>query len=137
MGYCGEAQGGFVRNPLQSMYPERIYRTGDLGRYNDRGELIFLGRKDGQIKHMGRRIELGEIEAAAMAQGQVSAACCVFDPVKGRLTLYCTGEAEVGALREALKKKLPRYMLPREIRKLETMPRTENGKIARKLLEEA
>ena len=136
LGYCGEAQGGFARNPLQTLYPERIYRTGDLGRYNDRGELQFLGRKDGQIKHMGRRIELGEIEAAAMAQGQVSAACCVFDPVKGRLTLYYTGETEVGALREALKKKLPRYMLPRVIRKLETMPRTENGKIARKLLEE-
>lgn len=136
LGYCGEAQGGFARNPLQTLYPERIYRTGDLGRYNDRGELQFLGRRDGQIKHMGRRIELGEIEAAAMAQGEVSAACCVFDPVKGRLTLYYTGETEVGALREALKKKLPRYMLPRVIRKLETMPRTENGKIARKLLEE-
>lgn len=137
LGYCGEEQGGFVRNPLQTLYPERIYRTGDLGAYNDRGELQFLGRKDGQIKHMGRRIELGEIEAAAMAQGKVSAACCVFDPVKGRLTLYYTGEMETGALREALKKKLPRYMLPREIRKLETMPRTENGKIARKLLVEA
>ena len=136
LGYCGEAQGGFARNPLKTLYPERIYRTGDLGRYNDRGELQFLGRKDGQIKHMGRRIELGEIEAAAMAQGQVSAACCVFDPVKGRLTLYYTGETEVGALRETLKKRLPRYMLPRVIRKLETMPRTENGKIARKLLEE-
>ena len=137
LGYCGEAQGGFARNPLQTLYPERIYRTGDLGRYNDRGELQFLGRKDGQIKHMGRRIELGEIEAAAMAQGEVSAACCVFDPVKGRLTLYYTGETEVGALRESLKKRMPRYMLPRVIRKLETMPRTENGKIARKLLEEA
>lgn len=137
LGYCGEEQGGFVRNPLQTLYPERIYRTGDLGRYNDRGELQFLGRKDGQIKHMGRRIELGEIEAAAMAQGQVSAACCVYDPERGRLTLYYTGEAEAGTLREALKKKLPRYMLPREIRKLETMPRTENGKIARKLLGEA
>ena len=137
LGYCGEEQGGFARNPLQTLYPERIYRTGDLGAYNDRGELQFLGRKDSQIKHMGRRIELGEIEAAAMAQGKVSAACCVFDPVKGRLTLYYTGEMETGALREALKKKLPRYMLPREIRKLETMPRTENGKIARKLLEEA
>ena len=137
LGYCGEAQGGFARNPLQTLYPERIYRTGDLGRYNDRGELQFLGRKDGQIKHMGRRIELGEIEAAAMAQGEVSAACCVFDPVKGRLTLYYTGETEVGALRETLKKRLPRYMLPRVIRKLETMPRTENGKIARKLLEKA
>ena len=137
LGYCGEAQGGFARNPLQTLYPERIYRTGDLGRYNDRGELQFLGRKDGQIKHMGRRIELGEIEAAAMAQGQVSTACCVFDPVKGRLTLYYTGETEVGALRETLKKRLPRYMLPRDIRRLETMPRTENGKIARKLLGEA
>lgn len=137
LGYCGEEQGGFARNPLQTLYSERIYRTGDLGAYNDRGELQFLGRKDGQIKHMGRRIELGEIEAAAMAQGKVSAACCVFDPVKGRLTLYYTGEMEVGALRESLKKRLPRYMLPREIRKLETMPRTENGKIARKLLEEA
>ena len=137
LGYCGEAQGGFARNPLQTLYSERIYRTGDLGAYNDRGELQFLGRKDGQIKHMGRRIELGEIEAADMAQGKVSAACCVFDPVKGRLTLYYTGEMEVGALREALKKKLPRYMLPREIRKLETMPRTENGKTARKLLVEA
>ena len=137
LGYCGEEQGGFVRNPLQTLYSERIYRTGDLGAYNDRGELQFLGRKDGQIKHMGRRIELGEIEAAAMAQGKVSAACCVFDPVKGRLTLYYTGETEVGALRETLKKRLPRYMLPRVIRKLETMPRTENGKIARKLLEKA
>lgn len=137
LGYCGEEQGGFVRNPLQPLYPDRIYRTGDLGRYNDRGELEFLGRKDGQIKHMGRRIELGEIEAAAMAQGKVSGACCVYASERGRLTLYYTGEAEAGTLREALKKKLPRYMLPREIRKLETMPRTENGKIARKLLGEA
>ena len=108
-----------------------------MGRYNDRGELLFLGRKDGQIKHMGRRIELGEIETAAMAQGKVSSACCVYDPVKGRLTLYYTGEAEEGTLGEYLRKKLPRYMLPRQLRKLETMPRTENGKIARRLLEEA
>lgn len=137
LGYCGQEQGDFGLNPLQSLYPERIYRTGDMGRYNDRGELLFLGRKDGQIKHMGRRIELGEIETAAMAQGKVSSACCVYDPVKGRLTLYYTGEAEEGTLGEYLRKKLPRYMLPRQLRKLETMPRTENGKIARRLLEEA
>ena len=53
----------FVQNPLNDAYPEIIYRTGDLGRYNEQGELIFISRKDYQIKHMGHRIELGEIEA--------------------------------------------------------------------------
>ena len=55
----------FVQNPLNDAYPELIYRTGDLGKYNDRGELIFVSRKDNQIKHMGHRIELGEIEVVA------------------------------------------------------------------------
>src|SRR5690606_174328 len=55
----------FVQNPLNDSYPELIYRTGDLGRYNERGELIFVSRKDNQIKHMGHRIELGEIEVVA------------------------------------------------------------------------
>jgi D-alanine--poly(phosphoribitol) ligase subunit 1 len=52
---------GFVQNPLNPHYPELIYRTGDSGYWNDRGEIMFLGRKDFQIKHLGYRIELGEI----------------------------------------------------------------------------
>ena len=53
----------FVQNPLNTHYPELIYRTGDLAKYNEYGELVFVSRKDYQIKHMGHRIELGEIEA--------------------------------------------------------------------------
>ena len=51
----------FIQNPLHRSYPEIIYRTGDLVRYNEKGELLYAGRKDFQIKHMGHRIELGEI----------------------------------------------------------------------------
>jgi len=57
---------GFVQNPLNPHYPELIYRTGDLGHWNSRGELMFLGRRDFQIKHLGYRIELGEIEHAVL-----------------------------------------------------------------------
>ena len=59
----------FVQNPLQSAYPEIIYRTGDIGRYNAHGELVFVGRRDAQIKILGHRVELGEIEAAATDRG--------------------------------------------------------------------
>lgn len=134
--YRDEARTGeaFVRNPLNSLYPETIYRTGDLGRYNSRGELEFAGRKDHQIKHMGHRIELGEIEAAANATATVSASCCVFDGQK--ITLFYSGSASPGELSSQLKQKLPRYMLPHAIRLLHTFPLTPNGKIDRNLLKQ-
>ena len=52
----------FIQNPRNSFYRDIIYRTGDIARLNEYGELIFISRKDGQVKHMGNRIELGEIE---------------------------------------------------------------------------
>ena len=64
----------FVQNPLNPWYPERIYRTGDLGRYGEDGELYFTGRKDFQIKHMGHRIELEEVERAIAAHPALTGA---------------------------------------------------------------
>ena len=122
----------FVQNPLNPYYPELIYRTGDIGRYNDRGELMFLSRKDNQIKHMGHRIELGEIEAAANTCPGVGSSCCVYDGAKQKITLYYSGE--VSGLRTFLQKKLPRYMLPHHIVQLDAMPLTPNGKIDRNSL---
>ncbi len=126
----------FVQNPLNDLYPELIYRTGDLGRYNDRGELVFLSRKDFQIKHMGHRIELGEIETIAAMHDDISICCCLFDNVKKKIILYYVGTLEPKDAAVYIKEKLPRYMVPNVIKQLETMPQTPNGKIDRKLLKE-
>ena len=126
----------FVQNPLNKAYPEIIYRTGDLARYNEEGELVFLSRKDYQIKHMGHRIELGEIELIANMMPQVSQACCVFDDVKKKITLFYVGEAEAAEVVAYTKEKLPRYMVPNSVRRLERLPQTPNGKIDRKGLKE-
>ncbi len=122
----------FVQNPLNSLYPELIYKTGDLGKLNDRGELTFMSRKDYQIKHMGHRIELGEIEVIVNMHDQVSTACCIFDNEKKKIVLYYVGEAPSGEIAAYVKEKLPRYMVPNKIEQLEAMPFTPNGKIDRK-----
>ena len=124
----------FVQNPLNDLYPELIYRTGDLGRLNDRGELLFAGRKDYQIKHMGHRIELGEIEVVANMLPGVSSACALFDNEKKKIILFYAGQPAMGEMAAYIKEKLPRYMVPNVIRALDTMPFTPNGKIDRNLL---
>ncbi|NLK26762.1 MAG: amino acid adenylation domain-containing protein [Clostridiales bacterium] len=124
----------FVQNPLNKAYPELIYRTGDLGKYNEQGELIFVSRKDNQIKHMGHRIELGEIEIVANGMEKIKSACSLFDHDKKKIILYYVGEVTPAQVATYLKEKLPRYMVPNVIEALETMPLTANGKIDRVLL---
>lgn len=124
----------FVQHPLRPQIPEKMYRTGDLGAYNDRGELMFLGRRDGQIKRSGYRIELGEIESALQNADGVVLSCCYFDEGKEWIVAAYTGEAEETAVKTALKAALPKYMLPDLLLKRETLPRTGSGKIDRKAL---
>ena len=121
----------FVQNPLNKSYPELIYRTGDIGKYNEYGELVFVSRKDNQIKHMGHRIELGEIEMAASGMDGMKSACCIFDDIKKKIVLYYVADAPASELAAYLKSKLPRYMVPNVIEALERMPLTPNGKIDR------
>jgi amino acid adenylation domain-containing protein len=121
----------YVQNPTCKAYPEIIYRTGDLGRYNERGELIFVSRRDYQIKHMGHRIELGEIEVCANTVDDVESACCIYDSHKSRIVLFYTGTAIGKDIIVYLKEKLPRYMVPNHIVNLEALPLTSNGKIDR------
>lgn len=121
----------FVQNPLNHAYPEIIYRTGDLGRRNERGELLFVSRKDYQIKHMGHRIELGEIEANVNMLEEIKISGCIYDSEKGKIVLYYVGDIKPAELTAALKNKLPRYMIPNKVIKLENMLFTANGKIDR------
>ena len=124
----------FVQNPLQKNYKERIYRTGDLGRYNSYGEIIFAGRKDYQIKHMGHRIELGEIETAISALKEVSRVCCLFENKSQRIIAVYEGSIDKKELAQLLRDKLPNYMIPSVYHQIEKMPLNLNGKIDRVLL---
>ena len=122
----------FVQNPLNNVFDERMYRTGDLARYNERGEIMFLGRKDFQIKHQGcYRIELGEIETALLAMSGVSNGCCLFDEPKDEIVCVYMGTTDDAALAKELKVKLPSYMMPNRYVKVDKLPMTINDKIDR------
>ncbi len=126
----------FVQNPLNLYYPEKIYRTGDLAKYNDRKELVFVSRKDFQIKHMGHRIELGEIETAASSLPGMKAVCCLFEPQKQKIVLFYESEDEEVKVLDALKKRLSRYMLPNVLHRLDKLPILQNGKVDRVTLKQ-
>ncbi len=122
----------FVQNPLNHAYEERMYRTGDLARYNERGEILFLGRKDFQIKHQGcYRIELGEIENILLAIPSVSNGCCLFDQENDEIYCIYVGGEDEATLVPQLREKLPGYMMPNRYVRLEALPMTINDKIDR------
>lgn len=126
----------FVQNPCNPYYPERIYRTGDLVYQNASGEIMFVGRKDFQIKHLGYRIELGEIEHAAFQVDGIRNCCVVYHKPKSEITLFYESDSESspGLMRERLSAFLPKYMLPTVFRHMETLPRNASGKIDRQAL---
>lgn len=135
----------FIPNPFRDS--DRLYKTGDLARYRQDGNIEFLGRIDNQVKVRGFRIELGEIEAVL---GQHPALCEVVvlarEDVPGdkRLVAYVVGNASgkdgqesfpsSSELRSFLKEKLPDYMLPSAFVMLEALPLTPNGKVNRRSL---
>ncbi|UNY98318.1 amino acid adenylation domain-containing protein [Zhouia spongiae] len=126
---------------------ERLYRTGDVGRYLSDGNIEFLGRLDDQVKIRGFRIELGEIESVLNQQDQVSSSVVLAkEDASGNKQLvgYVVPSQDVepsqglkiDKLREALSKTLPDYMVPSLFVSLEAMPLTSNGKIDKKALSE-
>ncbi|MEF9945612.1 MAG: amino acid adenylation domain-containing protein [Lachnospiraceae bacterium] len=124
----------FVQNPLNHRYLETIYRTGDVGYYNQQGELCFTGRKDFQIKHMGHRIELGEIEAAMNGLEEIIRVCCLYDEEQNKIVAFYEGEIEKRPIIKAIGITLPAFMIPNVFIKVEAMPLNNNGKIDRKAL---
>ncbi len=134
LGYFRDPEGtaaAFVQNPRNPDFPEKIYRTGDLGRYNHRGELEFLGRNDNQVKLQGHRVRLSDVETVAAGCEGVQTVCCLLSAGSGRLHLYYTGECSPRDLILNMKQQLPRYMLPHGCFRLKMMPMTPAGKIDR------
>lgn len=131
----------FVANPCCPTHREPMYRTGDLMRLSPDGvHLLFVGRIDNQIKHMGYRIELEEIEAAlALVPGVVQCAV-VYRRVRsqfGNLIAYVAARSpapDAETLLEQLRSRLPSYMIPNHLEIRSELPKNPNGKVDRKRL---
>ncbi|MDP1880838.1 MAG: amino acid adenylation domain-containing protein, partial [Parachlamydiaceae bacterium] len=139
-GYLNQAEltaEKFISNPFK--LGERMYKTGDLGRWLPDGNIEFIGRKDDQVKIRGYRIELGEIEHALQGHAEIEEAVVIAknnNQGEKELVAFITGKTEqnINDLRNYLKTILPEYMLPSYYVQLEAMPLTSNGKIDKKLL---
>jgi amino acid adenylation domain-containing protein len=125
----------FLRHPQTG---ERLYRTGDRGRYLPSGDIEFLGREDDQVKIQGFRIELGEIEAALTRHPKVKAAVVVAVGERAspkHLAAYVVADGvSPHALQSYLRDKLPSYMVPSVWQTLKQLPLTANGKVNRRAL---
>ena len=124
----------FIQNPINKCYPEIVYKTGDIVKYDKTGNIIYISRKDYQIKHMGYRIELGEIEKNIYSIDGVTLCCAIYDDENKKIVLYYQGTIVENDLAKSAEKILLPYMRPNEIVKLQVMPYNANGKIDRKEL---
>jgi amino acid adenylation domain-containing protein len=127
----------FVQHPFDAS--KRAYKTGDLVRKKDDGNLLYLGRIDGQVKVRGYRIELGEIESALALYPEIQqTAATVREDIPGRKTLVAyyisNNDIPVPQLRKHLNKHLPDYMMPGAFVRMDAFPRTPSGKTDRKAL---
>lgn len=140
MGYYNNPEktlAAFMQNPLNTCYPELIYRTGDIVYMREDGNIMFKGRKDSLIKHMGYRIELGEIEHVIENDLKLVKYCCaVYRYEKKEIVLYYENEEEISDkdFRTSLAKVFPAYMIPGSYERMDMLPRNTNGKIDRLLL---
>jgi len=103
---------------------------------NKEGLIIFVGRKDSQIKHQGYRIELGEIENAVLSISEIENACVIYNEKDKNIILFYESRKELNAvvIRKKLISLLPKYMLPTKYINLKKLPLNANGKVDRKSL---
>jgi acyl-coenzyme A synthetase/AMP-(fatty) acid ligase len=148
LGYWGRPEHSaevLVPDPRAEHLPDLVYRTGDLVRLRADGVYDFIGRRDHQIKSRGYRIELGEIEVALSAHPQLAEAVAV--PVAhetwGTAIIAYAVPSDGAAVTETelvgfVARRLPRYMIPSQVRLVAELPRTSTGKVDRqRLLTEA
>lgn len=126
----------FIKNPFGNGY---LYKTGDLGKFNENGKIDYVDRLDNQVKIRGLRIELGEIESKISKIPEVTS-CAVIKIVDHAshelLCGYFTANTtiEINTIRNHLEKFLPKYMIPQYFMQMEKLPFSHNGKIDRKKL---
>ena len=143
-GYYGRPEASaacFIPNPFASGREEKLYCTGDWVTLDEKGNYLFVGRKDHMIKTRGYRVELGEIEAVMVAHPAVDEAVALPIPdeaigntIHAVVTIADSQSLDVIKLKHHCAEKLPAYMVPEKIEFRESLPRTDNGKIDRRRL---
>ncbi|MCF0142883.1 MAG: AMP-binding protein, partial [Parasporobacterium sp.] len=143
LGYYNDPEktaAAFVMRDFDGQGLRRVFKTGDLARYDKDGNIVFASRNDFQIKHMGHRIELGEIETAADSLDVVARSCCLYNAEKGKIVIFIQpaqgAEVTVADLKGKFKEILSSYMVPNKIVILEALPLNANQKIDRQKLKE-
>lgn len=133
LGYLDGDAGGF-----ESVATRRRYRTGDLARIGADGDLEFLGRRDEQVKISGYRVDPAEIEAVILALEGVEdvAVVAIGEPGTRRLAAFATGDLDPAATLELLADRLAPWMIPASLVRLDSLPRSRNGKVDRRTLRE-
>ncbi len=124
----------FTQNPLNTRYPERIYRTGDIAYRSASGEIYLVGRKDFQIKHMGYRINLQEIEHQMHCVEGIGQACVLYDAAAKEIAVFyepLSTEVAPADIRRSLAMIFPKYMVPTAFHPMPSLPRNPNGKVDR------
>ncbi len=144
-GYYGRPENtaaSFIPNPFSIGREERLYCTGDWVTIDEKGNYLFVGRKDHMIKTRGYRVELGEIEAVMVAHPAVDEAVALPIPdeaigntIHAVVTLADSQSLDISTLKQHCAEKLPAYMVPEKILFKESLPRTDNGKVDRRRLQ--
>jgi acyl-coenzyme A synthetase/AMP-(fatty) acid ligase len=128
---------GLVPDPFSSAFSDPVYRTGDLVRRDADGNLLYLGRRDAQIKSRGYRIELGEIETALDAHPQVRECAVVAVPdelITNRIKAFVVSDVDERELMQFCGQRIPKYMIPQTFVFREALPKTSTGKTDRRAL---
>ena len=143
-GYVGRADRTaerFVPHPYSEVGGARLYRTGDRGMYRRDGSMLYVGRRDQQVKLRGFRIELGEIEETLRGREEIQDVAVILREDVGRerqIVAYIVSavgvEVQSSDIRTFLKKHLPQYMVPAFIVQLPVLPLTANAKLDKQAL---
>lgn len=126
----------FIVNPFNNNPTDIIYKTGDLGRVNENGDIEFVGRVDRQIKIRGFRVELNGIENVLLRNKNIKDAVVVYKNIKNEENAICAyivkeddSLIKIDEIKKYLKESLPSYMIPAFFMFLEKLPLNNNGKI--------
>lgn len=133
LGYLDETEKNRLTFRMEG--DKRVLHTGDYGKINEEGDFVFSSRKDDQVKHMGYRIELADIDLTLSSLPYISSGCSVLEKKRDRLIYFCSLSEKIDnpivTIIEEAKKRLAFYMVPNEIRILDSLPLNSNGKVDR------